>query len=411
MAIEIFPCRLSGEVGLPPSKSLTHRALFLASMSPDESLIFPWEGSLDLEASCRGLASLGAKIQEREGGLLVHGPLAGRGQGRESDEEPILIQVGESGTSLRFLIAQAMVMDRPVLFEGEGRVMDRPLSPYRDLFQSLGLVFEREGKYLRIKGPLKAGDFVLPGHISSQFLSGLLLALPRLEGRSRLKVTKPLVSRPYLQMTLDLMREFGLTYDLQEGEDEIIFILECPQEVRGRRLEIEGDYSNAPALAIFNAIGGRVTLKGLGKSTIQGDRVFSDHFSRLMEGDVTIDLTDTPDLAPLLFSLAAVQHGATFTGTDRLKDKESSRAEAMQKELGKLGISLTIGQDRVRVKSGEIQPPQVPLDSHGDHRLVMALIPLLTLTGGILTGEDAVEKSFPSYFQKLASLSLRYRHI
>lgn len=408
MTIEIFPCRLEGQVELPPSKSQAHRALFLASLSSRETFFRPWEESRDLLASRTGLEALGAVIRKEGEGVRVHGPLAGRGGG---DQSPLTIPVGESGTSLRFLIPQAMVLDRPVLFQGEGRLMDRPLDAFQALFTARGLTFKREGDRLLVKGPLEAGDFVLPGDISSQFLSGLLLALPRLEGRSSLTVTKPLVSAPYLEMTLTMMEDFGLAYEVRDRGDRVTYLVEGPRESSPKNLTLEGDWSNGAALDLFNLIGGRVDLDRPEGSSLQGDRDYPWFFQALVQGPGRVDLEDHPDLGPILFSLAALKGGGYFTGTRRLKDKESSRAQAMQEELAKLGIEVRLGEDWARVEAGPIHPPKEVLSSHGDHRLVMALVPLLTITGGILEGEEAVDKSFPSYFEKLESLSLNYRRL
>lgn len=411
MTLEIFPCRLEGLVSLPPSKSQAHRALFLACLSGEESFLSPWEESKDLLATRTGLEALGGFIRVEEEGVRVRGPLAARGENLPDPSFPLVIPLGESGTSLRFLIPQAMVMDRPVLFQGEGRLMDRPLEPYETLFSAKGLLFERKREGLFVRGPLEAGDFSLPGDISSQFLSGLLLTLPRLKGRSSLTVIKPLVSAPYLRMTLTMMEDFGITFDLQDREDRVIFYVDGPQEARSHSLALEGDWSNGAGLAIFNDIGGRVDLPQPDPSSLQGDRDYPDFFRVLVHGPGRVDLEDHPDLGPLLFSLAALKGGGYFTGTGRLKDKESSRALGMKEELSKFGIAVHLGEDWVRVEAGSLHAPKEPISSHGDHRLVMALVPLLTLTGGVLEGEEAVDKSFPSYFEKLETLSLNYRRL
>ena len=244
--------------------------------------------------------------------------------------------------------------------------------------------------------------------MSSQFISGLFFALPLLNGDSTLCVTPPAESRPYLDLTLDILRQFGIR--ITETERNCFFI---PGNQRYRAMEgtVEGDWSNAAALYAFCFSGGDVTVTGLREDSVQGDRVCTALFRKLWETSPVLDLSDCPDLGPVLFAAAALCRGAHFTGIRRLRLKESDRVSAMAEELAKFGITMKTGENEADVLSGTLRKPTEPLNTHNDHRIVMALAVLASAVGGEITGAEAVRKSYPGYFDALRSLGADIREI
>ena len=237
--------------------------------------------------------------------------------------------------------------------------------------------------------------------MSSQFISGLLLALPLLAADSTLCVLPPVESRPYIDITLDVMRSFSV--QVHEW-DENCFFIPGQQHYAARVAAVEGDWSNA---AFLLALGEGVTVTGLRAESLQGDRVCRDMLRRLQSPGAQLDLTACPDLGPVLFAAAARAHGAVFTGTRRLRIKESDRVAAMAQELAKLGVRVDAEENRVTVHPGGIAAPCEVLDGHNDHRVVMALSVLATSVGGTIRGADAVAKSYPDFFEVLQSLGIR----
>jgi 3-phosphoshikimate 1-carboxyvinyltransferase len=282
--------------------------------------------------------------------------------------------------------------------------MKRPLSVYEKLFEENNMLFAKfENRFLSVDGPLKSGIFTLDGSVSSQFISGLLFALPLLDGDSTIIITPPFESRPYVDMTLDAMKKFGVSASF---DGEYTIRIKGAQKYVASEHTVEGDWSAAAFIYALSAIGGDVSIDGLNEKSLQGDMVCQELFERLKARDRIIDISNCPDLAPILFSLASYFGGARFTGTRRLKDKESSRAEAMAEELAKFGISVTIDENSVTVNNGELHSPSEPLASHNDHRITMALAILLTAVGGEIEGAESVMKSYPNFFDDLKSLGI-----
>jgi 3-phosphoshikimate 1-carboxyvinyltransferase len=216
------------------------------------------------------------------------------------------------------------------------------------------------------------------------------------------EIIPPFESKPYVDLTLDALRNFGADVGFtSEYKIEI-----KPATLHGLSSAIEGDYSNAAFLDAFNLIGGRVEVLGLNASSLQGDRVYVDFYKRLACGFDTYDLADCPDLAPVLFALAALLHGAEFINTRRLKIKESDRAEAMREELSKVGCDIVVEENRVIVPKTTLHIPTSPISSHNDHRIAMAMSIVLSVLGGEIEGAEAVAKSFPDYFKTLTTLQI-----
>ena len=265
------------------------------------------------------------------------------------------------------------------------------------------------GNELHISGPLSFGNYKINGGVSSQFVSGLLFALSLCEGESIIELTGNIESKSYIDMTLDAMALFGVKAHWQ---NENTLFVSGNQTYKATDITNEGDWSNAAFLDAFNVLGGDVKVTGLCESSKQGDKVYRDYFSLIRQGTPTLDIKNCPDLAPVLMATAAALNGVHLVNTDRLKIKESDRGAAMAEELSKLGVKVVLGDTEITVEApSALTPPTVPLNGHNDHRIVMALAVLLSLVGGEIEGAEAVNKSYPDFFENLMSLGIRVTYV
>lgn len=396
MNVIIQPGTARGMVAAPPSKSMAHRLLICAALSEGESTVYGVDRSEDILATSDCLSALGASLSWE--GTTVH--IKGCDPRRSG---PAVLNCRESGSTLRFMIPLCMLSGNPMILKGSPTLLSRPLSVYEDLCRDRGLTFTRTEEGLLVQGRLTPGEYTVPGSISSQFITGLLFALPLLDGNSRIRLLPPVESGSYLSLTLQALQDAGVRVS---NPDEYTLNIEGSAAFSARSTEVEGDYSNAAFFEALNCIGGEVTVTGLRTDSLQGDRIYREYFPLLREGPAELDLTDCPDLAPVLFAAAALCHGAVFTGTRRLRFKESDRGAVMALEMAKFGITLETEENRIIVPAGNIHMPAEPLDSHNDHRIAMALSLLCTRTGGEIHCAEAVRKSFPDYWQKLQSLGI-----
>ena len=241
------------------------------------------------------------------------------------------------------------------------------------------------------------------GNISSQFITGLLLALPLLSGDSRINIIGSFESAPYVAMTVDTLKHFGILVERLGNSYKI----KGGQSYTAKDITVEGDYSNAAFFAALNFLGGNVEIDGLSPESLQGDRVYAKLFDMLSRGTPTVHISDCPDLGPILFALSACKNGGVFTGTARLKIKESDRAAAMAQELQKFGVSVKVEEDSVVVYPSEFHAPKEVLNGHNDHRIVMSLSVMLSVTGGEIDGAEAVAKSMPNFFDMLKTIGIK----
>ncbi|MBR2730627.1 MAG: 3-phosphoshikimate 1-carboxyvinyltransferase [Clostridia bacterium] len=395
MNLRIHPGRPQGVIAAPPSKSIAHRLLLCAGLSAGESRVRGVQLSDDIRATVDCLRALGAAVRLEGDCATVRGV-----DPREA--KSAVLPCNACGSTLRFFLPLCLLGDAPMTLTGTQTLLQRPLTVYETLCRAQGLRFERDAEQITVQGPLAPGVFEIPGNISSQFVTGLLFALPLLDGDSELRLLPPVESRPYIDLTLQALREFGIGITAQ-GD---CFRIPGGQRFRARDCAVEGDASNAAFLEALNLIGGAVTVTGLHPASLQGDRVYESCFRQLQGGFAEIDLSDCPDLAPVLFAAAALLHGGRFTGTARLRIKESDRGAAMQQELRKFGCALEIRENEITVPPCALHAPDVPLDGHNDHRIVMALAVLACRFGGLLRGAQAVEKSYPGFFDDLKTLQI-----
>ena len=376
-----------GEVFAPPSKSMAHRYLICGALS-EQSRVSGLAMSEDIKATSDCLKALGSRVDFENDTALVGGLCP---------KEEAQLDCRESGSTLRFMLPLALLGNKEITMTGSPRLMERGAGLYEQMCGEHVLFFENKDGKITVKGPLKPGKYSIDGSLSSQYFSGMLFALSTLDGDSELKVKGKLQSRPYVNMTIKALADFGVKIERIPGG----FFIPGGQKFLSRYAAVEGDWSNA---AFLSALSDKVIVKGLDEHSLQGDKLYPQLFKNV--GSYQIDLSDTPDLAPVLFAVAALKDKGDFVGTRRLKIKESDRAEAMKNELLKFGVNTTIFDDRVIV-SGKLKTPSAELYGHNDHRIVMALSVLAARVGGVIDGAEAVSKSFPDFFDVIKKLNVK----
>ena len=399
MKIKIEKGVAEGAILAPPSKSYAHRLLISAALADGESVIVGISESEDMSATLDCVKVLGAEY-EREGDTVRI-----KGAGKRITESSGALKAffcRESGSTLRFMIPIAMLSGDTCEFIGTERLISRGIGVYTEIFAEKGIKAVSAKDRFRLTGKLTGGHYRVRADVSSQFISGLLFSLPLADGDSVIELLPPVESKKYIDITVDTIRKFGIAVDVDGNTVKI----KGNQKYRPASLTVEGDYSNAAFLDAFNFIGGDVRVGGLNENSLQGDRVYGEYFKALSDGCPTLDISDCPDLGPVLFALAAAKNGARFTGTRRLKIKESDRAAAMAEELRKFGAEVEVDENTVTVKKTELHAPTEILSGHNDHRIVMSMAVLLTLFGGIIDESEAVRKSYPGFFEDLGKLGI-----
>ena len=414
--------RIDGTITAPPSKSMAHRAVLCGALAQGTSHIGNLAFSKDISATLGAADQLCARVTAGDRDAVVEG-LGGF--------RPVSAPVDccESGSTLRFLIPLASLIGQAVTFTGRGRLMERPQSVYQTLYRQQGLRFEQSPAGLTVEGKLSAGDYELAGNVSSQFISGLLFALPLLEGGSTLHLIPPVESRSYIDMTRAVQKAFGVSSRWLDGTT-----LEIPggQSYHPCDYTVEGDYSQAAFPAVLGAVCGGVTIAGLPEQTLQGDAVILEilrrcgaRFARTAEGvvfepallhGVEIDLADCPDLGPVLMVLGLLCEGTTvIRNAERLRIKESDRIEAMETELRACGGLLESEGGTITIHGcrERLHAPAGPLSGHNDHRVVMSLS-VLALAAGLelpIAGAEAVEKSWPDFLEAIRPLGAEVQYV
>lgn len=395
MRAVITPAKLKGHIDAPPSKSMAHRLLICAALAEGKSVIHHLADSDDIGATLACLSAFGARFEHQGGDVVVYGTDVRR------RIDWVSCPCHESGSTLRFLIPLALLGQTEACFSGTEKLLSRPLDIYENICQGHGFSFTRTPTTVTVDGRLKGGDYRVVGNISSQFISGLLFALPLCEADSHILITPPLESRSYIDLTLEALSAFGIRV---EWVDDRTLFIPGKQTYRPTSCTVEGDYSGAAFFAALNLFGAQVSIDGLRPDSLQGDIAYIRYYEMLEKGTPTIHIGNCPDLGPILMAVAAAKNGAVFCGTRRLRLKESDRGAAMAEELTKFGTSVEVLEDSIVVYPLSFHQPNMLLHGHNDHRIVMALTTLLTLTGGEIDDAEAVRKSMPDYFEKLRTL-------
>lgn len=400
--IRIEPSIARGKIVVPPSKSYAHRLLIAAALSNEETVVKNVVLSNDIMATINCLEALGKKItildseQNKEIRISNSNILA----------EELVFDCLESGSTLRFFIPIALLTGKKVKFIGSEKLLSRGLSVYEDLCLKQNINYTKDSTSISFEGILKNGEFNIPGNISSQFITGLLFALPLLNGDSIINITTKLESKNYIDITIEVLKRAGINIDV---EDNKYYIKGNQQYIKNNYI-VEGDYSNAAFLEVFNYLGGNVELIGLNKNSYQGDKIYQEYFKLLNTSYQELDISNCIDLGPILFAFASMKHGAKFTNTSRLKIKESDRILAVSSEITKFGVKLSDFSDFVVVDKQILIKPKNVLFGQNDHRIVMMLSVMASVYGGTIEGIEAVNKSYPSFFKDLESLGIEVHY-
>lgn len=410
------PCgRVQGSLTPPSSKSYAQRALAVSLLAQGPTVLRKLDFCQDTLSALGCIHTLGAEVIEiDEHTLSIGGGLSPR----EST-----LHVGESGLASRLFTPIAALANRPLRIVGRGSLLERPMQMMIEPLKQLGARVTDNHGYLpfEVCGPLVGGEAEVDGSVSSQFITGLLLALPMAATDTTLHVSKA-VSTPYLDMTIDTAARFGVDIFHRDYAE---FYIPGGQRYKGLDLTIEGDWSAAAMLLVAGAVAGEVCVENISALSKQADTAILDALARagaevIIEGDsitakqrelhgFEFDATQCPDLFPALAALAATAEGETILyGTNRLTHKESNRAETIAEEFQKIGISVDISEENVmRIRGGKIRATEV--ESHNDHRIAMALAVAALCSEGVMRihGAECVAKSYPDFFEQLESIRVK----
>ena len=396
MDLQITPKKLSGAVTPPPSKSQAHRLLIAAALAEGTSTLHNIARSQDIEATLRCVTALGGSWTETSPGTLTVTGIGGR---RFSGGELPRLDCGESGSTLRFFIPIALAVAGGGIFTGHGRLMERPQGPYFQLFDKKGIFYEQKDGVLTVRGALTPGEYVLPGNVSSQFFTGLLFALPLLDGVSAVVSSTEIESQAYITMTLEAMRQAGVPVAERPGlrSFEVLHAAYHPFAAT-----VEADWSQAAFWYAANFLDSRVEIRDLNPDSGQGDKVVSEFYWQLARpGDAEIDVSGCPDLLPPLAVMAAVRSGTTrFVNAARLRIKESDRLSTITAALTALGAEVHEEPDRLIIV-GKPSLPGGTVDCANDHRIAMMVAIAATGCTGPVTvlGAECVQKSYPDFWE------------
>lgn len=392
--VKITPSPLSGKITVPPSKSISHRTLICAALADGKSEITNLLDCADTRATIDILRAFGAQITQSKDKTVV--------EGIKTPSAEAIADCCESGSTLRFLIPVAAALGCSTEFIGKGKLPQRPITPYFTELGKNGITFERDTMPYKISGRLKAGDYSLAGNISSQFISGLLFALPLLDGDSRIILTSAPESKPYVDITIAELKKFGV----EIAETEYGWHVAGNQRYKPFNTAIEADMSQAAFFVVANALGSKIEIEGLNPDSLQGDRAILDIVKKANGNAFEVDASQIPDLVPILAVLAALSKGTSkITNCARLRIKECDRLAAITEELNKLGAKVTELPDSL-VIDGVSEFHGGICDSHDDHRIPMSLA--IAATRGSLpvtiNGAECVGKSYPTFFEDYVSI-------
>ena len=403
MDIKIIPSVLSGEVNIPPSKSAAHRALICAALSEGTSRVTPYCTSKDIKATVYCLKALGMNIEEDENGYTLSKGDIKKGK---------TLNFGESGSTARFLLPIAAALGADITGVGEGRLPERPMNTLTTLFREHGVEVSSDNLPITLNGKLKGGDFCLPGNISSQYISGLMLAAPLINEDINIIPTTALESVGYIDMTVSAMNKYGVAVEETNNGWRVL----SDAEYKAKDTVIEGDWSQAAFFMSAAAIGGDIKIKGLDFASNQGDMAALDvfaafgadisitdnvlHIKRGTLRGIEVSAADIPDMVPAIAVTAAFASGKTVIhSAERLRIKESDRIKTTLAVLSAMGIKTEEKDDGMIIYGGK--PKGAVIDGANDHRIVMAAAIAAAFAEGesAITGYEAINKSYPEFFE------------
>ena len=417
--LKIYPSKLKGEVKIPPSKSMAHRAIICAALSDGLCIIENIDYSDDIIATIEAMNSLGAKIVKHKDYIEVIGAYGSD----EKPQETRIIDCNESGSTLRFLVPISLLFKGSSKFIGRGNLGKRPLTTYYNIFERQGIEYSYEEGNLNlvINGELNPGTFEVEGNVSSQFITGLLFTLPLLKEDSKIIITTEMESKGYIDLTLRAMNDFGVEIINNNYRE---FIIKGNQKYNARNYRVEGDYSQAAFFLCADSLGNDVLCKDLDLNSLQGDKEVIDILERMnlvfnandigVKGTTNGELASTvidgsqcPDIIPVLTSVAALTKGTTeIINAGRLRIKECDRLAAVTSELNKLGAKIIEKEDGLVVTGVEKLQGGVEVWSHKDHRIAMTLAIASTRCEEpiVIKDYECIAKSYPKFFEDFKAL-------
>ncbi|AJA49868.1 3-phosphoshikimate 1-carboxyvinyltransferase [Clostridium pasteurianum DSM 525 = ATCC 6013] len=417
--VKITPSKLQGEVTIPPSKSLSHRAIIAAGFSKGKSVVENVMFSEDIVTTCNAMEALGVKIDKvKEADNIYTLKIEGNSDLKLLKRE---IDCSESGSSLRFFIPICLAEKNDVVFTGRGKLVSRPLDQYYKIFDKQGIEYSNNNGMLplNVHGKISPGEFTIDGDVSSQFITGLMFTLPLLEGDSKIIINKTLESKGYLDLTMDILEKASIEIVNRDYKE---FLIKGNQQYNSKDYRVEGDFSQAAFWLVAGVIGGKIDCLDLNSSSRQGDKEVIDIIKR-MEGSLingsssivaktsntkatVIDASQCPDIIPVLAVLAAVSEGTTeIINAGRLRIKESDRLTAITTELNKLGADLEEKEEGLIIR-GKKELTGGEVESWNDHRIAMALAVASIRCTDEVTIKDSgcVKKSYPTFWEDFKKL-------
>lgn len=405
--LTLFPSSLKGEVKVPPSKSLSHRSLICAALSEGESFISNIIYSEDITSTINALTQLGAKFELFEDYIIVKGV-------RKLRLKSKYVDCNESGSTLRFLIPLFSLTNKEIYFTGKKSLIARPQKIYQDIFDAEQNKFIVNEYSIMVKGSVKAREYRIKGNVSSQFFSGLMFALPLLKEDSTIYIDGELESKSYIDLTIDMLEHFGI--EIREIENG--YFIEGSQSYEANDYRVEGDFSQAAFFLVGGVLNGAVKVDDLKHDSFQGDKeiidiiqdmkgriIFTENgfvTNKSITSSTTIDLSNCPDLGPIVALLASLSKGTTkVINAGRLRIKESDRIESTVKSLKALGANITATENEITIIGRKTLHGGITLDSYNDHRIAMMLAIASTRCEKpiTITTANAVNKSYPHFFE------------
>lgn len=401
MRCTIRPGVASGEIRVPTSKSIAHRLLITAALTSGVSVIRDLPLNEDILATIDCLRALNVEIALNGDRARVKGIDVSRLSVEGASE--YMFPCRESGSTLRFMIPIAWLTGKKCTFTGAERLFARPLSVYRDIAGQYGFTWVEGHDSLITKGRLPSGTYSFPGNISSQFVTGLMLAAAHLSGETEIVLTGKAESSSYVDLTIEALRNCGYT---SEKESSNHYTVHGSENGKPVDMSVPGDHSGAAFFGALNILGGNIKLNGISEDSMQGDRVWQSCFEAIDQGNCELDISDCPDLGPILMAVGALKEGVVLHGTSRLRLKESDRGTAMIRELEKCGVKAEQEENLIRVYKSELHAPAVPFESHNDHRIAMSMAVVSTVTGGMVNGAGSVRKSMPEFWELMKQVGI-----
>lgn len=416
MKVLIRPKKLSGTIDVVPSKSYSHRAIIAASLAKGQSVIRNVLFSDDINRTISCCEAFGADIQKFENYLVINGV-------EKVQRKYNKVNVGESGSTIRFMIPIMLTNEEEIEFIGENNLVNRPLEAYYEIFKKQGIEYEHPiNQYLplKTKGKLMPGEFLVLGNVSSQFITGLLFTLPLLNGNSIIKIDGKLESKSYIDLTLDILKLYGIEIENKEYKS---FVIRGNQKYKSHDYTIEGDFSQAAFFLSMGTLGNDIKLGCMNLNSLQGDKkiiddikslggeiIYEDGYIKALPSNLKaaeIDFSQSPDLGPTLSVLASVSQGESkFINASRLRIKECDRITCVKEELNKLGANISESADEMYFIGVDKLNGSLELDTHNDHRIAMSLAVASTICSSplLINNAGCVKKSYPNFWDDFVKL-------